>query len=141
MITLQEYFGPWLDHPDATPERKAAAGFLLEKVNMLLEDADLNGVVLEDNPVTSNAMHSRDEVSGQQYGGFRPQSCPIGAPHSAHKEGRAVDVFDPHGTLDAWITDEILSAYRLYREAPAATKGWAHLTDRAPASGKRTFAP
>ena len=135
MISLTDYFGPWIDSPDATPERKEAAQIMLDKVNAFLEEAEANGVEIRTNP------HTKTCVSGQTYGGFRPQSCPTGKPDSAHKEGRAVDVFDPDDALDAWTTDARLEAHGLYREAPSSTLKWLHLTDRAPHSGKRTFFP
>ena len=135
MIGIIDYFGNWFDHPDATPERKAAAQAMLDKVNALLEEYEANDGELKINPRT------KTYVSGEQYGGFRPQSCQQGAPHSAHKEGRAVDVYDPVGALDVWVTDARLEAHDLYREAPSATVGWCHLSDKAPGSGKRTFQP
>jgi hypothetical protein len=135
VISLDDYVGPHADSPDWTPERKAAAFTMLEKSNALLADAEAHGVELEDNPKTGSL------VSGEKYGGFRPQDCPQGAPHSAHKEGRGVDVYDPTGALDRWISDLILEKYGLYREHPADTGGWCHLTDRAPPSGRRTFHP
>lgn len=135
MITLEEYFGRWINDPDATPERKANARYLLDKVNSLLGRAFVSGVVLPDNPNTECL------VGGEKFGGFRPQSCPQGAPHSAHKDGQAVDIFDPKNELDNWITDEILEEFDLYREHPDSTKSWCHLTYRAPKSGHRTFLP
>lgn len=135
MISLPEYFGPWEDSPDATDERHEAAQTMLEKVNPLLEEAEGEGIELKINP------HTGSLVSGQTYGGFRPQDCPQGAPHSSHKEARAVDVYDPSGALDRWLTDEILEKHDLYREHPADTSGWCHLSDKAPGSGKRTFHP
>lgn len=135
MIGILDYFGNFYDHADATPERKEAAQEMLDKVNGLLEDYEGHGGELKVNPRT------KTYVSGEQYGGFRPQSCPQGAPRSSHKEARAVDVYDPGGGLDIWISDAILTAHELYREAPIATSGWCHLTDKAPGSGKRTFQP
>ena len=133
MISLAEYVGPHEDSPDWTPERKAAAFTMLERVNALLADAEAHGVELEDNPKTGSL------VSGTTFGGFRPQDCPQGAPGSAHKQGQAVDVYDPAGALDRWISDLILEKYDLYREHPADTNGWCHLGTRAPGSGRRTF--
>ena len=132
---LDDYFGPHADSPDATPERRDNAVMLLDLVNPLLQSAEHNGIDLDMNPKTQSL------VSGTQYGGFRPQNCPEGAPHSSHKEGMAVDVYDPHGDLDRWLSDLILERASLYREHPADTDGWTHLTTRAPASGKRTFHP
>lgn len=135
MITLAEYFGPWEESPDATDDRHMAASAMLERVNALLSEAESFGVALEMNP------HTGSLVSGQTYGGFRPQDCPQGASHSSHKEARAVDIYDPHGELDRWITDLCLERHGLYREHPADTNGWSHLSDKAPGSGKRTFHP
>lgn len=134
-ITVSDYFGKWIDHADATAERKEAAQVMLDKVNAILTEAEANGVELHTNPKTQT------HVSGEQYGGFRPQECPQGAPHSSHKEGRAVDVYDPDNALDRWVTDARLEAFGLYREHPDSTPRWCHLTDRAPGSGRRTFYP
>lgn len=131
-ITLADYFGPWVDEID---EYKEAAEEMLDKVNRLLMTAEAHGVDLKINPVT------KTYVSGKTYGGFRPQDCPQGAPQSSHKQARAVDVYDPQGELDRWITDARLAEFDLYREHPNATAGWCHLSDKAPKSGRRTFIP
>lgn len=137
MITIEQYFGKWADHPDATPERKASAVALLETVNALFDAAadDPDGPELRINPKTDT------QVSGTQYGGFRPKNCPEGSAHSSHKEGRGVDVYDPSNQLDDWLDDAKLERFGLYREHPSKTPHWCHLTDRAPGSGKRTFMP
>lgn len=135
MILIEDYFGKWECSPDATPERVENAKVLLSKVNPLLNRAFDSGVQLHINPNT------KTHVAGNTYGGFRPQDCPQGAPHSSHKDGRAVDVFDPFNELDNWLTDKLLEEFGLYRESPLATKSWCHLTDKAPGSGKRTFTP
>ena len=134
-ITFEQYFGKWLGHKDATDVREDNARKFLPMVNSLLLDAQAYGIVLGFNPATASG------VSGTQYGGFRPQSCPEGAPNSSHKEGRGVDVYDPQNLLDDWLTDDILGAHGLYREHPDSTPHWCHLTDRAPKSGHRTFLP
>ncbi len=132
MITLDDYFGKWLMHPDATEQRKANAGLMLKLVNALLLEYPYS---VEINPLT------KSRISGATYGGFRPQDCPQGAPTSSHKEGRGIDIYDPHGTLDDWLGDTLLAQYGLYRESPDSTHGWTHLSDRAPPSGRRTFRP
>lgn len=134
-ISFEDYFGPFLDHEDATDERKANARDLLVHVNNLLDEAEADGVELPINPGTGS------QVSGQTLGGFRPQNAAQGAPNSSHKQGMAVDVYDPKDALDRYLTDEKLEAFDLYREAPSATSHWCHLTTRAPGSGKRTFQP
>lgn len=136
MISLIDYVGKWADSPDWTEERQQNATDMLSKVNNLLYDyQDETGNIVPINPNT------RSCVSGQIYGGFRPQNCPQGAPHSSHKEGLAVDVYDPLNKLDKWLTDDILESHELYREAPQSTPSWCHLSSRSPASGKRTFIP
>jgi len=135
MINLAEYLGEWVGHVDATDERVENAEQLLASVNALLLEAEDSGLIIPLNPRTGSC------VSGTEYGGFRPQSCPQGSEHSSHKEGAGVDVYDPRGMLDVWITDDILEQHGLYREAPSSTSTWCHLTTRAPHSGKRTFYP
>lgn len=131
MIQLSEYF---LDHNHAE-EHKKNAEELLRRVNALLSAFVADGGVLNKNPYT------KSYISGEKYGGFRPQDCPIGAPKSAHKLGMAVDVYDKGNQLDSWLTDLVLLKFDLYREAPEKTINWAHLSTKAPGSGKRTFYP
>lgn len=133
MITIRDYFGNWIGHRDATLDRRAAATLLLSKVNALL--AECHALGLRYNPVTGTM------VSGTSYGGFRPLDCNEGAKNSSHKEGRGIDIYDPDNHLDQWITDAVLEKHDLYREAPASTGGWCHLTDRPPVSKHRTFLP
>ena len=135
MILLIDYFGKFANHPDLTDERRAHSIILLDRVNSMLDEAFRFDVDLIDNP------HTGTLISGQQYGGFRPQDCPQGAPTSSHKEGRGIDIYDPHNALDNWITDARLEQFKLYREKPLATPGWCHLTDRPPKSGRRSFLP
>lgn len=133
-ITSKDYFGKWDDV--ATHEHTVRALDLLTHVNNLLDAfTSETGNEVPVNPATGS------QVSGQQYGGFRPKYCPIGAVNSAHKTGEAVDVYDPDNSLDIWLDDEVLEQFKLYREAPTDTDGWCHLTTRAPASKRRTFLP
>lgn len=135
MISLDDYFGPYAKHPDATPERWAAAAEMLDRVNQLLERAAGEGVEFLPNPATGTL------VSGAGNGGFRPQNCPVGAARSSHKLARAVDIADPSQKLDDWLTDGILREFGLYREHPDYTLNWCHLQDKAPPSGRSTFRP
>lgn len=137
MITIAQYFGRWFNHPDATPERKANAAKLLKACSTLEALAVLDGVKFYDNPTTECRQ------AGEEYGGFRPQSCPIGAPRSAHKEGLAVDLFDPKNEIDAWCMANLdkLEQCGIYIEHPDATPTWSHWTTRAPGSGNRVFHP
>ncbi len=137
MITLEDYFGPRLNHPEATEAMKGNARALLTKVNALLAAAQEAGAYGRwINPATKTAVSG---WSGD--GGFRLQLSATGAPKSAHKRACAVDVYDPGGALDKWITDEILTQHGLYREHPDDTPTWCHLQITAPGSGRRTFKP
>lgn len=135
MISLADYFGIYANHSDANFGVWNAADVMLDKVNALLRHCDRMQVKSQINPKTGT------QISGEGNGGFRPKDCPVGAKNSAHKQGRAVDVYDPDGKLDELIDDKLLEQYGLYREAPVATPTWVHLQDRPPGSGKRTFQP
>jgi hypothetical protein len=136
VITIQDYFGKWNDHPAKNLTHVNNAQRLLTRVNDILTELfKTRGIDLDINPKTKSL------VSGEQYGGWRPPECPIGAPRSAHKTGEAVDIYDPDGDIDDSIDDPLLRKHGLYREAPSATRGWCHLTTRAPKSGRRSFYP
>ena len=140
IITIEDYFGPWEDHPDATEERKQNARLLLHACSALQYFAERDGVEFLDNPHTGN------NVSGKTYGGFRPQDCPQGAPASSHKQGQGVDRYDPEGLIDAWCMNNsevggLLETCGIYIEAPGSTPGWSHWTTRRPPSGIRVFRP
>lgn len=137
MISFAEYFGEWADHKDATDDRKANAIRLLSCCHSLELLALADGVEFPINYVTGSG------VSGRDYGGFRPQSCPVGAPNSAHKEALAVDRFDPKDKIDEWCMKNLdaVRACGIYIEHPSATQGWSHWTVRAPRSGKTVFMP
>lgn len=138
MISTIEYAGHWIDSLDwMKVDVQANARHMLNQVNLLIADAVVLGVFLPINQKTGS------RVSGEIYGGFRPQNCPIGAPKSAHKTGEAVDVYDPRNELDSFLDKhpELLAKYGLYRESPKATEGWCHLQTRKTPSGKRTFLP
>lgn len=135
MISIDQYFGKWLHHPAVTEEVMDNAEHLLDCVSKLMALADADGIDMPINPVTNS------QVSGIEFGGYRPPECTQGAPASAHKRGQAVDVYDPKNALDAWVTDSILELCGLYREHPDDTVHWCHLGTRAPKSGHRTFKP
>lgn len=137
MITYEQYVGPWASSPDLTSERKANAVRLLYVVERLWKEAEAVGVVFQYNPRTHT------QVAGETFGGFRPQDCPIGAPKSSHKEGLAVDIYDPFGMIDNWCFthQDRLKAHGIHIEHPDATAHWSHWTIKAPASGNTVFYP
>lgn len=136
-LLMYDLFAAYEGHPAITAEHRANADMLLSRVNTLLDRAVLAGINLRINPQTGSL------ISGQHNGGWRPPECPIGALNSAHKSGQAVDIYDPDGELDDWLMHDLqhLTLLGLYMEHPAATRGWCHLTTRAPRSGNRVFYP
>lgn len=137
MITIGQYVGPHADSPNWNAAAADRAKRLLEACAKLEFLARQDGVKFPDNPVTKSG------VSGQAFGGFRPQGCPIGAPNSAHKLGLAVDRYDPDGLIDKWCFEhqDRLEQCGIYIEHPEATKGWSHWTIKPPGSGRRVFYP
>jgi len=135
MISIGEYFGKWIE--DADDNALMRAGRLVDAVNRLMLMAEADGVGFPTNPATGS------QVSGKEYGGFRPKSCPIGAPNSKHKLGAAVDLFDPLGAIDSWAIGNLdrLKECGIYMEHPDATPHWAHWSTIGPASGNRVFHP
>ena len=137
MISLSDYVGVHLDSKDWTLERQENATKLLEACGGLELIMIDDGINFLDNP------HTGSNVSGETFGGFRPQNCPQGAPNSSHKEGLAVDRYDPTGAIDEWMMNnqDKFAEYGIYIEHPSATNGWSHWTIRAPGSGHRVFYP
>ena len=136
MITLEDYVGPHAGSEDWNQERIDNAVELLRRANRLIDAMVARKLCrFRINP------HTGTMVSGQTFGGFRPKSCPQGAPNSSHKEGQGVDLYDPKNEIDNALTDALLIEFDLYRESPGATTGWVHLTTRAPKSGRRSFMP
>ena len=140
MITIADYFGSRMNHPQAGPGMYQAADELLGRVNRLLDAAKLAGAYDDEvDPDTGTQVSGSKGGSGD--GGWRPPDAATGAPNSKHKRAQAVDVFDPDDSFDAWLTDEILAEHGMWREVGEKTPGWVHLQRVAPGSGKRTFQP
>ena len=137
MITREDYFGPWLHHRDVTGNVQANSDKLLSACRCLEDEMVKADIVFPTNPATKTG------VAGKTYGGFRPQDCSQGAPHSAHKEGLAVDRWDPLGEIDGWLmkNPEALKRHGIYIEHPSKTDTWSHWSIRAPASGQHVFYP
>ena len=136
MITLQEYFSD-KPHPN---EYNLNALTLLYRVNNLIAAYTTDtGKLPEINPITGS------QVSGSKGGdgGFRLPTSTTGSSRSAHKLGMAIDLVDHDQHLDKWLDakPDALIKYDLYREEPASTINWLHLSTRKPLSGKRTFKP
>ena len=137
MLTIEQYFGKYINHKDVTVEIRGNAQRLVDATNRLINLMTMDDVKFKTNPLTGSF------VGGETLGGFRPQDCPIGAPRSAHKQGLAVDLYDPDGRIDDWLVRHqlALKPFGLFFEHPTATRGWSHWTIRAPKSGRRFFYP
>ena len=137
MILLSEYFGKWFGCADMTDTRLDNAEKLLDACNDLELMARNDGIKFQINP------HTGSQVSGDTLGGFRPQTCGIGAIRSAHKDGLAVDIYDPDGAIDEWCLHNLdrLEKCGIYIEDPLSTNGWSHWTIRSPGSKTRVFKP
>lgn len=143
MITTDQYF-----RKPHTPQQEENAREVLDRRNRLrAEWMQATGKSCPVDPDTDSEISGSRGGDGD--GGFRTPGASTGAPGSSHKEAKAVDDYDPQDEFDTWLDQfEIgdggnskLEEYGLYREHPSKTKGWCHLTTRAPASGKRTFWP
>lgn len=130
MITLSQYFGA----KPHNQEHEDNATYLLRMVDELMHKSGLPRPI--DPDTGSEVSGSR---GGQGDGGFRLTTSTTGRPGSAHKTGQAVDVYDPVGELDDWITDDILVECGLWREDPDNTPGWCHLQTRS--ASRRTYTP
>lgn len=139
MITADQYFAAFPEL-ERNPICSANCNNLLAHVNALLSEMASSGLTMHTN-VHRGTPHFGTMISGEGHGGIRPMGCTVGAPNSSHQEGRGIDICDPDGELDNWLNDAKLEEYGLYREAPASTEGWVHLTTRPPHSGLRTFNP
>lgn len=136
-LRLEDYWmGRHETHPkDLSQEIVRNATHLLRRVNNLL--VLMHDVQIEPHPVTRTPVSS----------GWRPPavnaSTPGAAPRSKHMTGDAVDVYDPDGEIDAWCMDHLdfLAEAGLWLEHPSATKGWCHLQQVPPKSGRRVFYP
>lgn len=138
MITVEQYAGQWLGRDDFDAQKKSnAQEKLLPAVNKLIAIAIEDGVEFKTNHVT------KSQISGQALGGFRPLSCQIGAPKSNHKQGLAVDIYDPDGEIDKWCIKNLnkLEECGIWLEHPSATKGWSHWQCVPVKSGNRVFMP
>ena len=144
MITTEQYF----QGKPHTPEHDANAQHLLEAVNALIDQATYQGAFSR-NVDADTGTEISGSKGGTGDGGFRLPGATTGAPLSSHKQAKAVDVYDPSDRLDGWLSEfddqhwgnSKLEQHGLYREAPASTPTWCHLTTRAPGSGRRTFNP
>ncbi len=137
LISIEDYAGKYLHHNDFTPDRIKNAGDLLHRWDLLTQAMQADGIKFHINPKTGTY------VSGSTDGGFRPQVCATGAIHSQHKEGNALDWYDPDNAMDLWCIghEPLLKEIGLWFEVSYKTPGWCHGQRVKPGSGARFFVP
>lgn len=143
MISLVQYFAK----PHTDGQEAAALDLLARVADLRQEYYAATGAGPDIDPDTGNEISGAHGGDGD--GGFRLPSATTGAPNSSHKQACAVDCSDQDNAFDAWLDqfergdgdNSMLARHGLYREAPASTPSWCHLTTRAPGSGRRTFNP
>jgi len=138
VITLDEYFtnpttGEVKPHSEAQDE---AARDLLIRVIALCTNVMWHW---PESPNTGTCISGSKGGDGD--GGFRAANSKTGGPGSRHRSARAVDVYDPGGSLNKRIDDALLEQFGLYRESPDYTPTWCHLETGGPKSGRRTYTP
>lgn len=137
-ITIEDY---WHGNEktfasELTEAIRANAEETVSRANLLLFYMVKAGVSLV-------AKEGRSLVSS----GWRPAAVNSATPNAAtksnHLTGRAVDLFDPTGNLDAWClaNQSVLKDIGLWLESPASTPTWCHVQTVAPKSGNRVFYP
>lgn len=157
MISLEQYFNdPHVGEPKThTPEDEERARDLLARRQALREEYyAATGRGPDIDPDTGTEISGKKNGDGD--GGFRIRGSATSAGRkSSHEEACGVDDSDQQNLFDDWLSgfdvngsvetgfleNAMLEKHGLYREAPAATPTWCHLTTRAPKSGKRTFIP
>ncbi len=133
MLLEKDYFGKWINHPEADEQVKKNARALISKVSELLSRAGIKDIT-----VTS---------------GFRPSDFNKsinGAKNSHHCFGNAIDIWDPQKTIGEFCSTNIeqLAELGLWVESLSRTHAsdrpqarWIHFQRVSPRSGSRIFLP
>lgn len=135
-LTLQAYLGPYFGQ--IAHQVETDGEILVEIANDALAAAEADGVEILVNPATGT------HIAGSGNGGVRPPDSPVGASRSAHKRGRAIDIYDPSRGLARWSLSNLerlkLLGIRAV-EDPRWTPSWCHWQDEPLASGNVVFIP
>lgn len=116
----------------------------------VLYPRDLTEAIRAEASVTVARANALLEAFGHPRGvnsGWRPPAVNAGVPGAAkrsnHMLGRAVDLGDDDGALDAWCLANlgVLEELHLWMEDPSATPRWCHVQTVPPGSGRRVFLP
>lgn len=140
-ISLQDY---WMGRDklcpkDLTTDICANAELTVKRVNLLLARAQAAGVVLPKHPGNKSHVSS----------GWRPPAINAATKNAAvrsnHVLGKACDIYDPDGKLDAWLFTagghKALTDIGLWAEHPLSTPDWSHVQTVPPKSGNLFFYP
>lgn len=141
MITRDDYFVWQSEEKQHPAEHEANFEAMIKKVNFALYTAHQEHPSYDLLTCPNTGTLISGSHAGHGDGGYRLPDTVTGAAHSNHRTGHAVDVYDPHGELDEYMTDQQLERFGLYREHPLKTPGWCHLQDVPPGSGHRTYFP
>jgi len=136
-ITLTQYFGHYVNHPDASTAIRTQALALLDAVNAIHALAELDGCDFPINPATGS------RISGVGNGGFRPLDCKVGAANSPHKQASGIDTYDPARQFASWCLAhvDLLQEHGLHMEDVRWTPTWVHLQNVPPKSGRTVYVP
>lgn len=123
LITVTEYLMGRATHDDLTAEQCSNMHGIISMANQVLMDFG------EFRKVTSGYRRPEDNKAAG------------GSKNSAHMTCEAVDLEDRNGKLKAFLTDELLEKYNLFRECDEACPSWCHISTRPTKSGLRIFKP
>lgn len=127
MVSLEDYLHSSGKYPDRQGNAEVVinATQLLSRVNALLAKLGRTAKVSSGYRTWTSHCATYDAINAKRTAeGKSKLYVPTG---SGHLNGKAVDLEDADGTLDAAITDELLAEFDLYREDPAKTSNWTHL--------------
>lgn len=129
ILTLDQY---WMGRDKQYPQELTAA-----------IRADAAETVRRANLLLAEAGRTHATVNS----GWRPPAVNAGVPGAAKKSnhmlGRAIDIGDDDGSLDAWCMAHlpVLERIGLWLEYPDSTPRWCHVQIVPPRSGNRVFRP
>ena len=127
------------------PELQANLNTLVERLNMVRDDYGFPMVVSSGYRSKDKQIKIYEEKCKRhefpfQDGRFDMSRIPM---KSAHLYCQAADIYDPDGSLKAWLQEDLsrLERYDLYCEDFEHTPTWVHFQINPPKSGRRIFKP
>lgn len=141
IITRSQVIGPHAGDPYVTLDIVRNIDALIIPVNEICLMAELDGVLLEDDPDTGTAISGSRGGTGA--GGLRTPAIVSAAPNSQHYFGNALDRVDALRALMRWCLthSQELVKRGLYMEHPQWTSVWCHFQRVPPGTHSRWFIP